>query len=193
MKLGEPHSRRTKPTYVLNATPIIHFSKIGMLDLILEICDAFITEEVYREAVVRGEGFPDSAIIREAVEKGKLKVYHVRTEGMINKLLRHGEIHRGEAETIVAAKELDGTAIIDDAEARTVAKAYNVKVAPGCIFLIFRLLKLGRIKADEAEDMIEKLVKSGLYLDPETLLNAYRKIRAYAISEGRGKPNDPNG
>jgi len=177
MKLGEPHSRRTKPTYVLNATPIIHFSKIGMLDLILEICEAFITEEVYREAV----------------EKGKLKVYHVRTEGMINKLLRHGEIYRGEAETIVAAKELNGTAIIDDAEARTVAKAYNVKVAPGCIFLIFRLLKLGRIKADEAEDVIEKLVKSGLYLDPETLLNAYRTIRAYAISEGRGKPNDPNG
>ncbi len=45
---------------------------VGGLDFILEICNVFITEEAYSETAVRGEGFPDSAPIKEAVETQKL-------------------------------------------------------------------------------------------------------------------------
>jgi predicted nucleic acid-binding protein len=176
MKLGKEPLRSSKPIYVFNATPVIHFSKIGSLNLILEICDAFITTEVYLETVTRGENFPDSLAIEEAVKSGRLKVYEVKMENTVKTLLKHGEIHKGEVETIVAAKELEGTAIIDDEEARVIAKVYNVKAAPGCLFLLFRLLKLRKIDTSEAKNMLERLIKSGLHLDPETLLEAYRRI-----------------
>jgi len=176
MKRGEQPLTNCKPIYVLDATILIHFSRLGRLDLILDVCGAFITREVYHETVVKGENFPDSLAIKEAVDSGRLKVYEVKTEDPIKVLLRYPEIHRGEAETIVAAKQLDGTAIIDDKEARVIAKVYNVGSAPGCLFLLFRLLRLRKIDANEARSILEQLVSSGLHLDSETLLKAYRKI-----------------
>ena len=176
MKLGEQPSRSSKPIYVLNATPVIHFSKIGRLNKILEVCEAFITKEVHDETVVRGERFPESLAIKEAVNSGRLKVYEVLAENCVKALLKYREIHKGEAETIVAAEELGGTAIIDDKEARVIAKVYNVKTALGCLFLLFRLLKLGKIDTSEAKRVLEELVNSGLHLDPESLLEACRRI-----------------
>jgi len=176
MKRGEELLRSSKRTYVLDATPVIHFSKIGRLNLILDICNAFVTKEVYNETVVRGENFPESVAIKESVESGSLKVYEVKTENRVKALLKYPEIHKGEAETIVAAEELGGTAIMDDKEARVIAKIYNVNTASGCLFLLFRLFKLRKMDANEAKSVLEGLINSGLRLDPETLLEAYRKI-----------------
>ena len=47
-----------KPVYVLDATPVIHFAKIGTLGLISEICEAVLVGEVCRE-VTAGE-YPDA-------------------------------------------------------------------------------------------------------------------------------------
>ncbi len=55
-------------------------------------------------------------------------------------------MHMGEAETLAAAKELNGFAIVDETEARTIAKAYGVKTRTGTLFLLFRLLALKRIR-----------------------------------------------
>ena len=89
-----------KPIYVLDATPIIHFAKIARLGHILGMCEAQITREVYREAVERGGGRPDAMLIRDAVERGEIKVYDVRDRRLVDALLRHPEIHKGEAETL---------------------------------------------------------------------------------------------
>lgn len=168
--------KRDKPTYVLDATAIIHFTKINLLNVILEICNPCITEEVYREAVERGNKYPDVLVIKDAIENVKLKVYKIKNQKLLNALLRHPEIHRGEAETITAAKELGGTAIIDEKEARVIADLYKVRTAPGCLFLLFRLLKLNKITASKAEKALEKLLASGLYLDPLTLTKARQKL-----------------
>lgn len=176
MKRGVKLLKNIKSIYVLNATPIIHFSKIGKLEQILELCNAYISKEVYMEVVERSETHPDSLIVKEAVESGKLKVYQIKKESDIQILLKFPEIHRGEAETIIAAKELKGFAIIDDAEARVIAKVLKVKTEPGCLFLLFRLLKFKKIDQFQAKNMLEDLIKSGLYLDVEVLLRAYKKI-----------------
>lgn len=170
--------KKNKPIYVLNATPIIHFAKISKLNLILEICEAYITHEVYFE-VTKKKNFSNSLIAIDTVKSGKLKVYDVKDKEFVQKLLRHPEIHKGEAETIVAAKELEGIAIIDDKEARSIAKLYKVKTAPGCLFLLFRLLKLKKIRSQGTYKMLEELVHSGLYLDSITLLKARKRIEKY--------------
>lgn len=166
-----------KAVYVLDATAVIHFTKIHKLSLILDICEAYVTREVYREVVERGEGRPDAALIRDAMERGDIKLYDVRNQKLIIALRRHPEIHAGEAETLAAAKELNASAVVDEAEARAVAKTYGITTKTGTLFLLFKLLSLGRIDAKECENMLDELVESGLYIDVQTLIRAKQKIR----------------
>ena len=175
-KLGEKRLGNARPIYVLDATPIIHFAKIDRLSLVLSICEAYITREVYREVVERGEGKPDAAIVRDAIERDHIRVYDVRNPKLTRALLRHPEMHAGEAETLAAAKELDADAVMDEAEARAIAKTYGVRTKTGTLFLLFKLLSLGRIDADECGIILDELVESSLYIDSQTLIRAKRRI-----------------
>ncbi len=130
--------RSSVPIYVLDATPIIHFAKINKLPLVLSICEARITREVYKETVERCRSRPDATMINDAIQRGELKVYDVHDRNSVKMFQRHPEIHMGEAETLAAAKELNAVAIVDEAKARWVAKAYGVKTRTGTLFLLFR-------------------------------------------------------
>ena len=178
MKLGEKHLKGRKPIYVLDATAIIHFAKVGKLNLVCDICDAYITEEVYSETVESGR-YPDSLIIRDVVDGGGLRVYDIKDKRAVEALSRHPEIHVGEAETLAAAKELDGLAVIDEKEARTLARIYGIRSAPGTLFLLFRLLSLEKMDAEDVDETLNNLIDSGLYLDPKTLLRAKEKLEEY--------------
>ncbi len=169
------------PIYIMDATPIIYFAKIGKLNLILRSCKAYITREVYRETVERGEGKPDAMVVSEAIERGELNVYDLHDRSLVDALQKHPEIHMGEAETLAAAKELNAVAIVDEAEARAVSKIYGISTRTGTLFLLFRLLSLGQINGGECEDTLDKLVESGLYVDPHVLIRARQNIK-------KGKP-----
>lgn len=169
--------RSREPIYVLDATPIIHLAKVQKLNLVLGISKAYITREVYREAVERGAGKPDALVVGDAIERGEINVYDVRDRSLVRALQRHPEIHMGEAETLAAAKELKAYAIVDEAEARVIAKTYGIRTRTGTLFLLFKLLSLERIEATECERMLNELVQSGLYIDSHTLIRARQKIR----------------
>jgi predicted nucleic acid-binding protein len=175
-KLGVKRLRGSE-LYVLDATPVIHFAKIDKLRLVLETFKVRITREDFRETVERGHGRPDAIAVSDAVAEGWLEVYEVRNRSLVKRLLRHPEIHLGEAETLAAAKELEGFAVIDEADARTVAKTFGIKTRTGTLFLLFRLLALGKLGATESERILEELVESGLYIDSRTFIRAKRKIR----------------
>ena len=100
-------------------------------------------------------------------------------------LLRHAEIHRGEAETLAAARELDGTVVVDEEEARMIARIYGIRTAPGTLFLLFQLLSLGKMNVDEADETLSSLVAAGLYLDPKTLLRAQEKLNEHRTDKRR--------
>ncbi len=181
-RLGEKHLRSSRPIYVLDATPVIHFAKIEKLALVLDTCEAYITREVYRETVEHGRGRPDAMVIRDLAESGKLKVYDVGNRHLVEALQRHPEIHVGEAETLAAAKELNGLAVVDEVEARTIAQSYGIQTRTGTLFLLFRLLTLKRIRATECLKILDQLVESGLYIDSHTLTKARRKIEEFSHS-----------
>jgi predicted nucleic acid-binding protein len=178
-KLGEKRLASSKPIYVLDETPTIHFAKIQKLKLVLETCEAYITREVYEETVEHGQGKPDAAAIRDAIRQAELRVYDVRDTRLVAALQRHPEIHRGEAETLAAAKELNASAVVDEAEARSVAKMYGIQTRTGTLFLLFKLLTLKRIKVREALRILDELVESGLYIDSQTLTRARQKVDSF--------------
>lgn len=177
--------RSEEAVYVLDATPIIHFAKVNRINLVLGICKAYMTKEVYKETVERGQGRADSLTIRDALERREMEVYDVRNTEMLRFLQRHAEMHLGEAETLAATKELDAFAVIDEAEARAVAKTYDIKTRAGTLFLLFKLLALGKIRVTEAEGMLDELVASGLYIDSRTLIKAKHRIKSMGIWQQR--------
>ena len=173
-----------KPIYVLDATAIIILAKVGKLHLVSDVSEAYITEEVRSETVERGS-HSDSLVIRDQVDSGGLRVYDIRDRARVDILLRHAEIHRGEAETLAAARELDGTAVVDEKEARMIARIYGIRTAPGTLFLLFQLLSLGKMNVDEADETLSSLVAAGLYLDPKTLLRAQEKLNEHRTDKRR--------
>ena len=177
MRLGEKRLRG-KPVYVLDATPVIHFAKIGKLELVSGVCDAVLVGEVYRE-VATGD-YPDALLVRDLVDGGVLRVYEVVDRDIVDALLRFPGVHLGEAETLAASKFLGGLAVVDDAEARAVAEVYGIDAAPGTLFLLFKLLSSGVVGVEEAEEMLVSLVNHGLYLDPRTLLRAKMRLKEHA-------------
>lgn len=176
--------RNRKPTYVLDATPLIHFAKIGKLSLILDICEAYITREVYRETVERGGGAPDATVIRDAVGRRELKIYEIRDRRIVGTLQRHAEIHTGEAETLAAAKELGALAVVDEAEARAIAKTYGIPTGTGTLFLLFRLVMTKQIETQTCLSILDQLVESGLYIDAQTLMRARNRIKEFIDPRG---------
>ena len=176
MRLGEkPLSG--KPVYVFDATPVIHYVKIGKLGLVSGICEAVLVGEVYKE-VTMGE-YPDAYLVKDLLEQGVLKVIDVVDRSTVDALLRFPGIHLGEAETLAVAKLLNGLAVLDDAEARAVAQVYGINAALGSLFLLFKLISSGVVDVEEAEDMLESLVNHGLYLDSRTLLRAKSMLKEY--------------
>jgi len=181
MRLGEKRLRSSEPIYVLDATPIIHFAKINKLTVALSICIPYMAREVYNETVARGGGRPDALVIHDAMVGGTLNVYDIQNRKLITKFLRHPEIDPGEAETLAAAQELNGFAIIDEAEAREVSETYGIPTRRGTVFLLLRLLALRKISDKGCENMLHELVRSGLYIDSTTLIRVKDKIRSHIV------------
>jgi predicted nucleic acid-binding protein len=65
--------------------------------------------------------------------------------------------------------------VVDEAEARSVAKMHGIKTRTGTLLLFFKLL----IKPREAVRMLDELVESGLYIDSQTLTRARQKVESF--------------
>jgi predicted nucleic acid-binding protein len=78
---------------------------------------------------------------------------------------------------LAAAKELNAPAIVDEAEARAIAKTYGITTRTGTLFLLFKLLSLKLIEATECERILDELAESSLYIDADTLIRARQRIR----------------
>jgi predicted nucleic acid-binding protein len=165
-----------KPRLVLDATPLIHLAKAGLLEATLCSFEVIVAERVLDE-VTRSGDHTDAVIIRGAADEGRIKVHKPRDGDMVRALMRHREVHRGEAETMASAAELGAAAVMDNGVARAVAKLYGVPMKPGTLYILFRLVSLGLLDPRDAEDRLDQMVKTGLYLDSRTLIAAKEKLR----------------
>jgi uncharacterized protein len=89
--------------------------------------EVYLLEAVYREVVVEGAGQPGAAEIQTAVTQGWLQQIAVRDRIAVDALL--DELHLGEAEAIVLARELSvGRVLLDDQAAWTRARLMDLTV-----------------------------------------------------------------
>jgi predicted nucleic acid-binding protein len=127
---------------VANASPLIYLSVLNRFHLLKDLFgEVYLSEAVYREVVVEGAGQPGAAETQTAVTQGWLQQIAVRDRIAVDALL--DELHLGEAEAIVLARELSvGRVLLDDRAARTKARLMGLTVT-GTIGILILAKKAG--------------------------------------------------
>jgi len=123
---------------------------------------------VVKEVVDKGKklGAPDAFIVEQMIKESIVKVKEPKEVELIDRLMRISNLHGAEAQVLALAKEMDGTAIIDEGIARQIARIYNIE-AHGTVYLLLRLVYRGRLSRDEARKAIERMISAGWRLSAE--------------------------
>jgi len=123
---------------------------------------------VVKEVVDKGKklGAPDAFIVEQMIKESIIKVKEPKEVELIDRLMRISNLHGAEAQVLALAKEMDGTAIIDEGIARQIARIYNIE-AHGTVYLLLRLVYRGRLSRDEARKAIERMISAGWRLSAE--------------------------
>lgn len=113
---------------VINAGPLIYLALLGHHDFLNRLYNRIILPQaVYQEVVVQGVGQPGADETRTAAASRHYEVVTVSNRIAVEALL--DELHVGEAEVIVLARELGvKRVLLDDGAARRKAKAMGLEV-----------------------------------------------------------------
>jgi predicted nucleic acid-binding protein len=143
---------------VLNTSPIIFLSKINCLSLLVDCAN---------------EVFTPTAVVTELHDyslPGFINVQSLSVVGASYVQGALGQLHQGELEAIVLAREVIADyVVLDDLLARRKAQRLGLNVI-GTIGLLLLLEKRKLLASEQAWQKIEELTKQhGMYLSPQLL------------------------
>jgi len=143
-----------------NTSPIIALAKIGRLEILKELYETvLITLSVKEECIDRGRelGASDVRYVERAIEEGWIKVVKLDMgqQRTVNRLISKTKIGLGEAEALVLVKGRNLLAILDDKEARAIAKSWKVE-HQGTAMVLYEACVKGKLSYDQ---LIEDLTK----------------------------------
>jgi len=154
---------------ILNATPFIYLGKKRRMGILRSVFgEVVIPIEVERE-VTRFKENPEAVQLREAVQRGWIKVRCPSEKEKIRIARLFSEIDEGEAAVIAVALQIHegASVIIDDAEARAAAEYFGLKVH-GTLYVILEAYKHRIFKSKrEVIDMVNNMLRKGFYLSTE--------------------------
>ena len=158
---------------VTNAGPLIYLALVGQQNLLDRFYSRIVLPQaVYQEVVVRGAGQPGAEETRAAAASRRYEVVTVSNRIAVEALL--DEIHVGEAEVIVSARELGiKRVLLDDRAARRKAKAMGLEVT-GTIGVLLLAREAGL--PIDLKHNFDLLIQNGFRLSDhvyDTLIAAY--------------------
>jgi predicted nucleic acid-binding protein len=165
---------------VSNTSPILNLAIIDRLSLIREQFTTITIPKGVLEELRVGENLPGSKNILDALDAKWLQVEEVQDSAMLRILKR--ELDAGEAEAIALALETRAQwVLLDESEARRIAKALELKVT-GVLGILLRACRQKLVPSLRSE--MERLrEKAGFYIsDPlfEDLLKQSRRLKDQA-------------
>ena len=155
-------------TWVVNASPVIALAKVGRLHLFEDLCRELLVPEAVVAEILAG---PPTDPARRAIEGGWGTA--VAANRISPELLEWG---LGTGETAVLAVAMErrpATAVLDDAAARTCAKALGIEVI-GTLGAILRARRRSMISS--AADVIKELLVAGIRLDHNLIRTALEGV-----------------
>jgi predicted nucleic acid-binding protein len=153
--------------WVVNASPVIALAKAERIDLLERSCRELLVPEAVVAEILAG---PPSDPARHAIQGGWGQT--VACPHIPPRLLEWG-LGTGETAVLALAAERRLTAVLDDAAARTCAKALGIDVI-GTLGVVLRAKKKAIIPS--AADVLKALRTAGLYLNDDVVRAALEGI-----------------
>jgi len=163
--------------WVFNSTPLVYLNKASLSWIFEELeGEKLVPVTVYKQVVVKENEREeaDALVTEDLVEKGVLNVVEVENE-FKNKLACMEELHEGEIEVLALAKERGGIAILDDSMARETGEIFGIEVH-GSLFLIFLMLRRGKIDGKDAKKKVDLMIRKRFRLDSEAYAEFLRLL-----------------
>ena len=133
---------------VFNSSPWIFLSKLGIIELAIELFSEVFLPFSVNDEVLRRKDEASSALERLQIT-GSVKVIDARNSRLVKALGRR--LGKGEAEAIAVALERDADLVVlDDHAARSEATRLGLEVK-GTLGVIRRLMELGKFQGDLRE------------------------------------------
>ncbi len=158
--------------WVFDSSPLIYLNKVGLAWVLDELeGEKIIPPEVYEQVVTRGKtrGDADAFITERLVEQGVITVVPVESDFKARVRGLRAELHEGELDVLALAEKKSGTAILDESIAREVATVFQIEVH-GTLFLLFFMVRAGKLKKDEAREKVNLMIHKGFRLGHEEYL-----------------------
>ena len=146
-----------------NTSPLIALAKIGRLKLLTKLYGKIIISPfVELESVDKGKelGAPDALEIEKAIDEGWIKVAQPtkKQDEQTERLIGEMKIGLGEAGALILARNLKLTVILDDKEARAIAKSWGLEHM-GTVMVLYEAFIAELISYDELVDDYAKLAR----------------------------------
>lgn len=153
--------------WVANASPIIVLAKAGCLDLCTKLSSDVLLPQAVVDEIVAG---PLADPARGMIEGG----WGTRAapRSIAPELLEWG-LGPGETSVLALAQERGAIAVLDDAAARTCAKAIGVS-AIGSLGIVLRAKQRGMLQS--AAETMKTLRNAGLHLDDKIIRAALQYV-----------------
>ncbi len=143
--------------WIINASPLIVYSRIDRLDLIAGQTDDIIVPEGVIEEIKQGIG-KDSAAEKALSWSKQFQRKNLKVPSSVE----HWDIGVGESQVISHCLVSGGRAVVDDRMARRCIEAHGLRVI-GSLGIVIRARRNGLI--EEARSVVCDLISAGLYLD----------------------------
>ena len=145
--------------WVVNASPLILFSRIDRLDLIEDVAPAILVPNAVIEEVRAGQ-HKDRTAARAMEWAGGYRVEDIAVAASIE----HWDLGTGEAQVIAHCVDAPRWAVLDDRAARRCAAAHDVRVI-GTLGVVLRAKNRGQVES--ARPLVKKLVAAGMFIGDE--------------------------
>jgi predicted nucleic acid-binding protein len=145
--------------WVVNASPLILFSRIDRLDLIERLAPAILVPNAVIEEIRAGQHKDQTAAT--ALEwAGRYRLEDIAVAASIE----HWDLGLGEAQVIAHCIGGSRWAVLDDRAARRCAATHNVPVI-GTLGVVLRAKRNRQIES--AQSLVKELTAAGMFLDDE--------------------------
>ena len=152
---------------VVDTSPLVVFSKVGRLDLLLDVAQTLFVPCAVADEIRAG---PEHDPARVALESGRFgEPVHVEALPMI---MERG-LGAGESAVLSLAVINRAVAVIDDREARRAAQALDVPVV-GSLGIVLQAARDGRVESPAM--LVQALRDVGLRLDERAVAHAFIAI-----------------
>ncbi len=146
-----------KPVFIFDATPLIHFAKIKLLEKTAQLKSRNIIPTFVYEELIEKYHQPETQYIQRLIDK---KIFEIQSSKTLPK--KEPKLSLADREVLILAKELHGIALLDDRYARRIAQMEGIE-NHGSIYLLLLLLRGQFINREETRNAIDAMIRNGWY------------------------------